>query len=112
MKLYQIRVKAELQVPAELSKDEFLKLFGNNEKDLITESTIIKAANSEDDAIVGALEKYLESTAPGIDEYRGIIQRGEVRNKYYLSVSISKKESPESIRTKISIDLFPEDLGI
>lgn len=110
-KLYQIKVRAELQVPAGLEKNEFLKLLGSDEKGLVTESLVVKAADNEEDAILEALEKYIEATTSGIDDYSGVIQRGEVRNKYYLGVSLSKDGS-EPIQTKISIDLFPKDLGI
>lgn len=110
-KLYQIKVRAELQVPAGLSKEEFLKLLGSDEKGLVTESLVVRVADSEDDAILEALEKYIEVTTSGIDDYSGVIQRGEVRNKYYISVSLNR-EGLEPIQTRISINLFPKDLGI
>ena len=80
-KLYQIKIKAELQIPARLDKNEFLKLLRSDEKGLVTESLVVKVADSEEDAILEALEKYIEATTSGIDDYSGVIQRGEVRNK-------------------------------
>ena len=108
-KLYQIKVRSEIQVPIGLSKDEFLKLLGS--EGLTTESVVIKAASNEDDAILEALEKYIETTTSGINDYSGVIQRGEIRNKYYLGVSLSR-DGLDPIQTRISIDLFPKDLGI
>ena len=95
-KLYQVRIRSEIQLPSELE---------------IKESTTLVLAETEDDAILEALCKYVSTSITDIDDYTGILHRGEVRNKYYINISLNNDQQ-NSICTKIMVDIFPKDLGI
>ena len=107
-KLYQVKIKAKIERPKELSKEEFSKIIEGKE---LVENLVLCASETEDDAAIIALEKYIEATTSNITDYKGVILRGEFRNEYYLVVNISK-DGQNPIQTRIIIDLFPEDLGI
>ena len=111
-KLYQIKVTAELLVPHDVERSKFLEHIEGGENGLITKTTLLAASENPDDAILDALKEYLEKSTDGIEDYMGIVQRGETRGKYYLNVSLRLDEIPEPIETKLAITLEPEDLGI
>lgn len=108
-RLYQTKVKTELQVPQDLEKDEFLKLIGG-EKNLRSETNILSVSEDENTAILDALCKYTESSIGVVDDYSGILRRGETRNRYYLNVSL--ENDGKQIYTRVIIDFIPQDLGI
>ena len=114
-KLYQVRLRSEIQFPSELEikRDEFLKLItdSGNEDDLVSESITLVSAETEDDAILEALCKYVSTSITNIDDYTGILHRGEMRNKYYINISLNDDQQ-NPICTKIMVDIFPKDLGI
>lgn len=108
-KLYQSKIKTELLVPADLSRDEFISLIGG-EENLRNEHNIITSSESGEDAILDALCKYVESSIGLVEDYSGVLSRGENRSKYYLGVSLEK--DGKKVYTRIMISIFSEDLGI
>ena len=108
-KLYQSKIKTELLVPTELSRDEFISLVGG-EENLKSEINILTSSESEEDAIIDALYRYAESSIGMVEDYLGILSRGENRNKYYLGVSLEK--DGKKIYTRATISIYPQDLGI
>lgn len=112
-KLYQVKVKAELLVPENIEKSEFVKYIEGGEDGLITTITFLVTSENQDDAVLDALKEYLERTTNGTEDYLGIVQRGETRRKYYINLSINLDEMPEQpMQTKLAITLEPEDLEI
>lgn len=111
-KLYQTEVKTEILIPKEVEKDEFLKLSGyEKEDDLISLEYLVVSSEDEDSAVIDSLAKFLEGfdNAEILNE---LLTRGETRNKYYLEIAIGNEETEKPIETKISIEIFPKDLGI
>ncbi len=111
-KLYQTKIKAELLIPQNIEKDEFVKHIEGGEEGLITKTTLLVTADDQEDAIIEALKEYVLRATDGIDDYVGVIQRGELRGRYYMNVTITFDELPEPMQTKLAITLEPEDLGI
>ena len=112
-KLYQTKVRCELCIPRDYDEEKFIKEFTANSdrKDLINETNILVSSESEDDAIVDSLCEYLKK-AFDIHDYSKVLYRGEVRNRYYVSVVFSVESTGEKLDTRMKIELFPEELGI
>ena len=71
-KLYQVKIKAKIERPK-----EFSKIIEGKE---IVENIVLCASETEDDAVIIILGKYIEATTSNIADYRGVVLRGEFTN--------------------------------
>lgn len=111
-KLYQTKVVSEIQIPGGVDRNDFINLVSKDgENGLTTESIILVVAENEEDAILESLCKYIdEIKTSDINNYQGVLIRGETRCRYYINVSINYNNT--ELQTKVAIELYTEDLGI